>query len=85
MKYSHNNWNQVLNLPEGPDKVGQLKTVGWLAKGNLQWFVRRLIGGNATDRENGWIDQKIQALEALPKSTFLEFMSHYEDIIGQDQ
>jgi hypothetical protein len=42
-KYSHSNWNKVLSLPDGPNKDMQLMIIGDLAKGNLAWFVRRMI------------------------------------------
>lgn len=42
-KYSHNNWNEVLALPDGPDKERMLKDIGVMAVGNLAWFVRQCI------------------------------------------
>jgi hypothetical protein len=47
-RYSHENWNQVLALPDGPDKDEQLEAIGSMAKGNLQWFIRQCI---ATDED----------------------------------
>jgi len=80
-KYSYDNWNQVLELPEGEDKKRQLRIVGSLARGNLHWFVRKLIGGISTD-DPEWCKQRIAAGEMLPKSDFLRITRTYEDTLG---
>jgi hypothetical protein len=44
MKYSFDHWNKVLELPDGEDRQGQLRLIGGMARGNLHYFVRRLLG-----------------------------------------
>lgn len=77
-KYSFDNWNQVLDLPEGPDKERQLRIVGKLAKGNLHWFVRRLISGISSD-EGVWVKARIDAGEMLPQSDFLRYIKRLHE------
>jgi hypothetical protein len=48
-KYSHDNWNQIWNMPLSESRDRRLRLVGSLARGNLRWFVRRLIGGISSD------------------------------------
>jgi len=43
-KYSFDNWNRVLELPDGPIRDQELRIIGSLARGNLHYFVRRLLG-----------------------------------------
>lgn len=80
-RYSHDNWNQVFNLPDGDDKKRQLRIVGTLAKGNLHWFVRRLIGG-ISDDEPEWVKKSIKEGEMLERSDFLRTIKTYEDTLG---
>lgn len=77
-RYSHDNWNQVWNLPPGPDRDKQLRTVGHLAKGNLHWFVRRLIGGTSYN-DDAWIADKIKKGEMIERSDFLRYMKRLHE------
>ena len=72
-KYSHDNWNQILALPDGPHKGRQLKTVGSLAKGNLHWFVRRLLG-KKDDPAYRYATQ-----EMMRRSIFLDYMERLDE------
>jgi hypothetical protein len=60
-------------MPLGPERDRELKLVGALARGNLHWFVRQLIGGTSYNDE-AWIKDKIQNGEMLERSHFLSYM-----------
>lgn len=42
-QYSHENWNQLLASPSCAGKEADLRLIGIMAKGNLQWFIRQCI------------------------------------------
>ena len=69
-RYSHDNWNQVYQLPDGPDKSHQLKTVGRLATGNLVSFVRRILGHQNDIAYNLWLAEG----RGGKRSRFLDYM-----------
>ena len=77
-RYSHDNWNQVWDLPPSVDRDRQLRLVGRMAKGNLHWFVRRLIGGISED-EREWVKQKIVTGEIIEQSDFLRYMKRLHE------
>ena len=75
-RYSHDNWNQVLALPDGPEKNKELRVVGMLATGNLVSFVRRLLAKKEDRAYDLWRHEG----KVAERSQFLDYMDRlYED------
>ena len=48
----YSNWKAVFALPaDHPEKAQHMRIVRMLIKGNLNWLIRRLIGGVPSDDE----------------------------------
>lgn len=69
-RYSHDNWNQVWALPDGPEKDGHLRIVGMLAKGNLIAFTRRLLAKKEDAAYTLWANEG----KVAKRSLFLDYM-----------
>jgi hypothetical protein len=87
-RYSHANWNQVLDYPEDhPRKAKDLRLIGRMATGNLVWFIRRLI---ATENDLKIIVEHPEwnwQEEITAPSNFIRYMRKltHEDSVSKDQ
>jgi len=43
-KYSHDSWNHILELPDGPIRQKQMRLLNDMVKKNLYKFICRLLG-----------------------------------------
>lgn len=62
------NWGKWQEMPHGSERERQRTLVGHLAKGNLHWFVRKLLG-----MPNDWAFER-NSHEMSRRSKFLEYM-----------
>jgi hypothetical protein len=68
-EWLYDNWKQVYDMRPGVDCDHQMAMVGRLARGNLHWLIRRLIGGVLSDQDE-WIEKWIARGEMAPPSEF---------------
>ena len=52
------NWKAIYDMPESSEKMKGMRLIKSMARGNLSWFIRSLIGGVLTDSDKSikkWI------------------------------
>lgn len=74
----YSNWKAVYDMPSGHAKDHNMKNIKLMTRGNLQWLIRRLIGGVPSDGAQ-WIKKWIAAGEMMPPSEFTR-KKRYEDL-----
>ena len=82
-RYSHANWNQVLDSPSCAGREADIKLIGSMAVGNLMWFVRRMI---ALDKDVEWFKAHTRDVEFVEPTQFTKRRRKMEneDLIRKD-
>ena len=72
-KYSFSHWNIVLESPDSLQRDSDLRLIGSMARGNLQWFARRLMG--KTNDPAYYFARN----EMARRSSFLDYMERLDE------